>query len=83
MLMSPRLPTGTRWDYMNLPGSYMCQCDNGYQLGADGHTCEGLLWNFLVHTIEAFQFLSVHDNTVMEKELAVCAQTQYSCIMHV
>ena len=33
----------------NTPGSYMCLCDTGYQLGTDGHTCEGLLCSSLSH----------------------------------
>ena len=33
----------------NTPGSYMCWCDTGYQLGTDGHTCEGLLCSSLLH----------------------------------
>ena len=25
----------------NTIGSYQCQCDHGFQLGSDGHHCDG------------------------------------------
>lgn len=27
---------------VNTPGSYECQCNNGYRLSSDGFTCEGI-----------------------------------------
>ena len=26
---------------INIPGSYYCQCDTGYALQSNGHTCSG------------------------------------------
>ena len=29
---------------INTPGSYLCECDNGYSLAEDGHMCSGIIY---------------------------------------
>ena len=47
---------------VNLPGSYFCDCNNGYKLNADGGTCDGKPPNFFYScpiTLSPVQFLWV------------------------
>ena len=30
----------------NTPGSYVCSCPQGYKIGLDGQTCNGMKWSF-------------------------------------
>lgn len=30
----------------NTPGSYVCKCPDGYKLGHNGRTCEGILFTY-------------------------------------
>lgn len=35
----------------NIPGSYSCQCNSGYVLGEDQHSCDGeALWPLIIAT---------------------------------
>ena len=36
---------------VNLPGSYFCDCNNGYKLNADGGTCDGKPPNFFYYPV--------------------------------
>jgi len=40
----------------NTPGSYHCECNNGYRLTSDGFTCEGTQRNSYIYIVDHYLF---------------------------
>ena len=47
----------------NTIGTYSCNCQNGYQLGSDNHTCVGKIFNALIMIGIAYDGTDINECT--------------------